>query len=67
MPEILEYGAGWLVESEIEALQHGISVWLGAQDEWSQMSAAGKQLVREKFSWGRIVTELTTVYRDLIS
>ena len=67
MPEIVEYGAGWMVQPEIESLQHGISVWLGAQDEWSQMSAAGKQLVREKFSWDRVVSDWTTVYRDLIS
>ena len=67
MPEIIEYGAGWLVQPEIESLQNGISDWLAARDEWNQMSAAGKQLVREKYSWERVVSELTTVYRDLIA
>ncbi|MCY3935860.1 MAG: glycosyltransferase family 4 protein [Chloroflexi bacterium] len=67
MPEVAECGAGWLVEPEVCAIQKAVVDWLAARERWPQMAVAGRQLVRERFSWPQIVAQTTTVYRDWIA
>jgi glycosyltransferase involved in cell wall biosynthesis len=56
--------AGWVVE--LDQLGHGLDAAMTDEDERSQRGRAA-HLFSQQFSWERIATELSMLYRDILS
>lgn len=65
--EVLEAGAGLVVPLETEQIVKALQNVLGDSEAASAMGSAGRELVRAEYSWGKLVTELDSVYGNLIA
>jgi poly(glycerol-phosphate) alpha-glucosyltransferase len=66
LPEVAEVGAGVLVEPSLPSLRAGLDELLARRGRWSEMGAAGRALVAERFALPRIHDAYETMYRELI-
>jgi glycosyltransferase involved in cell wall biosynthesis len=65
-PEIEAAGAGWVAPMERGALEHALAETLRDADGRARRGAAGRELVRSRFSWDAVAGQLDSVY-DAIS
>ena len=66
MPEVAEYGAGVIVEPQIEPLTQALDDLLGDVARREAMRFAARRLVHERFTWDSIAERLETVYQSAI-
>ena len=64
--EVGQYGAGVVVEAEVEALAGALRDLLTDAAKRQIMGLAAQKLVRERFTWDAIVVRLEQVYQSLI-
>ena len=65
LPEAADYGAGVIVEPEVEPLAAALRNLLTSADR-VRMSDAARRLVRDQFTWDSVSTQLEAVYRAMI-
>lgn len=65
-PEISQANAGLIVPGEEVAIANAIAQLLATPEQRYQLSENGKKLVKERYSWKAIASQLTEVYRTII-
>lgn len=65
-PEISLANAGLIVPGEEEAIANAIAQLLTNSEQRYQLSENGKNLVKQRYSWQTIASQLTEVYRIII-
>jgi glycosyltransferase involved in cell wall biosynthesis len=66
LPEVETYGAGLIVDPEIESLTHALQQLLTDNDLRRQMSANAHDLIYERFTWDTIGASLDSIYQKFI-
>ena len=66
-PEVAEAGAGVVVPREVGALGEALGALLRAPERRAAMGQAARALVAQHYTWGRVVAQLTDVYRRVAS
>jgi glycosyltransferase involved in cell wall biosynthesis len=61
-PEIEAAGAGWVAPLEREALESTLTDTLRDADERARRGAAGRELVRHRFTWDAVADQLAALY-----
>jgi glycosyltransferase involved in cell wall biosynthesis len=63
MPEITEYGTGWEIETNADALTAALSELLGrpAEENWAK-GRNGARLIAERYSPARVAQQMAEVY-----
>ena len=61
-PEVAEAGAGLVVEREIGALSEALGALLSDRERRALMGRAARALVAERYTWERVVTQMTELY-----
>lgn len=64
--EVQEAGAGRVVGLDHRMLAEAIVSVLRNRDAAREMGAAGRAFVRRRFTWNRVVEELTVVYKAMV-
>jgi poly(glycerol-phosphate) alpha-glucosyltransferase len=67
LPEVAAAGAGVLVEPSLPSLRAGLDELLAQRSRWSELGAAGRALVAEKFALPRIHDAYEEMYRELVA
>ena len=63
MPEVAEWGAGYVIEADTAALYGALEAMLSHESPaHAEMSRCGKQLVRERFSWRVVAKQMAELY-----
>jgi len=65
-PEISVANAGLIVPGEEAAMANAIAQLLDNPEQRYQLSENGKKLVKQRYSWNIIASQLTEVYRTII-
>ncbi|OKH40418.1 group 1 glycosyl transferase [[Phormidium ambiguum] IAM M-71] len=65
-PEISLANAGLIIPGEEEAIANAIAQLLDNPEQRYQLSENGKKLVKQRYSWNAIASQLTEVYRTII-
>lgn len=65
-PEISLANAGLIVPGEEEAMANAIAKLLDNPEQRYQLSENGQKLVKQRYSWNIIASQLTEVYRTII-
>ncbi|MFB2935439.1 glycosyltransferase [Aerosakkonemataceae cyanobacterium BLCC-F154] len=65
-PEISQANAGLIVPGEEAAIANAIAQLLATPEQRHQLSENGKKLVKERYSWNAIASQLAEVYRTII-
>jgi glycosyltransferase involved in cell wall biosynthesis len=65
LPEAAQAGAGVIVEPEVEALVAALRDLLPDVERRAAMSAAARQLARERFTWEAAAEGLERVYQEI--
>ena len=65
-PEISVANAGLIVPGEEEVMANAIAQLLDNPEQRYQLSENGKKLVKQRYSWNAIASQLTEVYRTII-
>ncbi|MEO8392120.1 MAG: glycosyltransferase [Chloroflexota bacterium] len=63
LPEVAQYGAGLIVEPQVEPLAAALRALLTDSDLRARMGVAGRALVRERFSWASVAAQLESIYQ----
>ena len=66
LPEAAEAGAGLVVEPQVEPLAAALRSLLPDAERRLFMGAAGRALVRERFTWAAVAAQLERVYENLV-
>jgi len=61
-PEVAAQGAGLVVESEVGPLRDALSLVLGDPAAGAAFGEAGRALVRRRYTWDAVASEMTGVY-----
>jgi glycosyltransferase involved in cell wall biosynthesis len=61
-PEVEEAGAGWVTPLEVGALESTLAEIMGDPHGRARRGAAGKDLVRRRFTWGAVANQLVLLY-----
>jgi len=63
-----EYGCGWSVEPNTDALMEGLRVATSLPAETlTAMGAEGRRLVKERFCWKMIASQMLSLYADALT
>ena len=65
-PEIAQSKAGLVTPGEVEPLADAIAQLLTSPSQRQQLGENGKILVKHRYSWNAIASQLTSVYRSII-
>jgi glycosyltransferase involved in cell wall biosynthesis len=66
--EVADFGAGWWVKSEEDALANALAEALGnGQEELEAMGLKGRALVEERYTWAAPAKRLVDAYDKLIT
>lgn len=65
-PEISAANAGLIIPGEEEAIANAIAQLLDNPEQRYQLSENGKKLVKQRYSWNAIASQLTQAYRTII-
>lgn len=65
-PEVAEARAGIVINPDSDQLAEALAKLLGNPELSKGMSANGRRLVMEKFSWDRIADQMIQVYQDVL-
>jgi glycosyltransferase involved in cell wall biosynthesis len=64
LPEVAEIGAGWLITSESGAITSSLrELLLNSPTENATVGSRGCQLVRERYSWSAVTSQMVELYR----
>jgi glycosyltransferase involved in cell wall biosynthesis len=63
-PEVEAAGAGWVTPLESGALESTLAATMRDPHGRAQRGAAGKELVRRRFTWGAVANQLVSVYNS---
>jgi glycosyltransferase involved in cell wall biosynthesis len=66
LPEVEIYGAGIIVEPQVDALVQALKSMLTDDQQLSEMGRRARQLVLERFTWSRVVEQLEAVYQKTL-
>ena len=58
---------GYVVEYDENQLQDAIFKFLSDEELRKRLEAAGKKLVREEFSWGKVVGKIERLYETVLA
>ncbi len=64
LPEVTQYGAGLIVEPQVEPLAAALRDLLADTERRAVMRVAGRALVRERFTWASVAERLERLYRE---
>jgi glycosyltransferase involved in cell wall biosynthesis len=65
-PEVVEAGAGLVVEREVPALREGLHALLTDRERRASMGRSARDLVQARYTWPQVVTRLEDVYRAVM-
>ena len=65
-PEVGKYKAGIIIEPDINQLGRELENLISNPDLCKEMGENGKKLVREKFTWDKIVNQMINFYEEII-
>jgi glycosyltransferase involved in cell wall biosynthesis len=66
-PEVVPAGAGLVVEREVSALGEALRVLLTDDEHRASMGRSARELVRARYTWPQVVTQLENVYSGVMS
>lgn len=66
LPEVKTYGAGRIVEPQVEPLAEALHDMLANEEQRSDMGQQARQLVLEHFSWSKVAGQLEDVYQQML-
>ena len=63
MPQVIEHGAGWLVEPTAESIACSIAAFLAnSRLENLRMGSRGAELIQARYSWPVVLRQMTELY-----
>ncbi len=65
-PEVVDAGAGLVVEREVPALREGLHALLTDGERRASMGRSARALVHAQYTWPQVVTRLEDVYRAVM-
>ena len=66
LPEVGTYGAGTIVEPQVEPLARALQSILTDEQQLAQMGVRARQLILERFTWARVAEQLEEVYQKAL-
>lgn len=66
LPEVVDAGAGWVVEPAIDALANALTALFADEARLGQMAEAARAWVQARFTWARVGQQLEAVYRVVL-
>ena len=66
-PDIQEYGAGLVVQCGADSIKEGLKKLMGDPVLRSEMGRQGQRLVRERFSWEKVASQLIELYEGILA
>jgi glycosyltransferase involved in cell wall biosynthesis len=66
-PEVVDAGAGLVVEREVTALRDALDRLLTGGERRASMGRSARALVHARYTWPQVVTQLEDVYRAMIA
>lgn len=63
--DIDEYNAGWVAQTDAEAVAEKIKEAIAEREKWDAKSQSAKRLILDKFAWDKICTATLTQYRKV--
>lgn len=66
-PEVSEEGAGIVVETDTQQLASAMSQLLERPEDRRSMGEAGRNLVRERYTWPSIAQKMSTLYASILA
>lgn len=66
-PDVEEYGAGCVADSDAESVAQALRAMIGRADRLTAMSQAARELVADRYEWSRISEATVSLYRALIA
>lgn len=65
-PEVMDVGAGLVVERDAAALSAGLHTLLANQNRREQMGHAARQMIQVRYTWPQVAAQLVDVYQAVI-
>lgn len=65
-PDVVAAGAGIICENDVDTLCANFATLLGDRERLNRLGRAGRRLVAERYSWGRIAAEMIDTYEHVI-
>ena len=66
-PEVVDAGAGLVVEREVSALREALHALLTDDERRASMGRSARELVHARYTWPQVVTQLEDVYNGVLS
>jgi len=67
MPEVAEYGAGYVVRRNEKEIQNALFTFLKDGKTKTEIGRNGRKMVREKFTWSIVTEQFEELYREISS
>jgi glycosyltransferase involved in cell wall biosynthesis len=65
--DLVTYGCGWWINIGVEALTDTLNMMMAtSSEELADMGRKGQMLIRHKYSWLRVATQMISLYRWLL-
>lgn len=65
-PEIEKYGAGVVVDGEVDGLRNALQQLLRDEARRHSMGKNGRQLILDRFTWDRVARQMVEAYEDIL-